>query len=81
MNEKEGYIISVIPEQKYKSCYGCKWYKHYMMKSGRDPIYAHNCDHPDAPGNYDFRGNLIFIFGKVETPDWCPIGERKDANG
>jgi hypothetical protein len=51
------------------------------MKSGRDPIYAHNCDHPDAPGNYDFRGNLIFIFGKVETPDWCPIGERKDANG
>ena len=75
--EKEGYIINIIPEQKHKSCSGCKWFKHYMLKSGLDPIYAYNCDHEKASLNYSMKGNLQNFGSKIITPDWCPIGERK----
>lgn len=80
INKKEGYSIVTIPEVTYKSCYGCKYYERRMVKSGLDPIYASNCNHFNAPMDYNFRGNLPSMFGNTETPDWCPVGEAKNNN-
>lgn len=77
-NKKECYTIVIIPEQKYKSCYGCKYYENRMLKSGLDPLYMDNCTHSNSPMNYNMRGNLVNMFGRVETPEWCPIGEMKE---
>jgi len=47
------------------------------------PRYGDNCKHPDVPIEYGFSNdfcNLNDMFGKVETPDWCPVGEYKSEN-
>jgi len=80
MEKKEGYTIVTVPEQKYRSCYECKWYEHKLLVSGQHPRYGSNCKHPDVPMKYGFGNdfcNLNDMFGRVETPEWCPVGEVK----
>ena len=71
-----------IPSQKYTSCSGCKFHDQQLVRSGRDPIYKHDCTHPDSGHKKGFK--LSFIgnleeneVGIVVTPDWCPILKPK----
>lgn len=72
--DKEGpekRIISerIIPEHVQYSCISCKFYKHQMVQSGRDPIYSRNCNNSKAPYSDSRTGNL----SELTTPSWCPF--------
>lgn len=74
--EQEGPIETIIPETKILSCGRCKYHLHSMVKSGMNPIYKDNCNHPDLEQNLSFlQGNLNkhFLHNIVETPNWCPF--------
>ena len=74
----QGYEIREV-HYTTKSCFGCEFYDHRMMKSGQHPEYRDSCKHPQAIADYygkfsqlddrEIRGN--------ETPAWCPVGERE----
>lgn len=66
----KGYITIHVPEHSHKICAGCDHFSHKLVKSGYDPIYKNDCIHPNAPN----KGN---IYGD-HTPDWCPVGERRE---
>jgi hypothetical protein len=79
MNTNEGYTIYVIPEQRIKSCSGCKYYEHQLVVSGRNPIYSNNCRHPERLNKPEFVRSGGFPAGNLDsdnTPSWCPTGER-----
>lgn len=74
----------------YTSCMGCCHHDQTMIKSGRNPIYWHYCNHPDSKARPESglawtglkllpsKGRLI---GENHvTPDWCPVlkGERNE---
>ena len=71
----------VIPEERYYTCWGCKYREHNMVRSGKNPIYKNECTHPDALETYDWeRGNLDVSDGSYmipnstnRTPPWCPF--------
>ena len=74
----QGYIVKEIHYFK-KSCFGCEFYQHTMMKSGRHPEYRNSCIHQQAVAEYYGTGSGYEdreIRGD-ETPEWCPVGERK----
>lgn len=81
MRNNEGYSDITIPAQKIRTCSGCKYYSHSMVKSGNDPIYANNCTHLDVAKNdahyfsiFSVEGNLTENqSGYVVTPEWCPF--------
>ena len=75
VNEREGFTEITIPEQKFKTCSGCKFYSHYMVRSGNNPIYANDCNHTDFRGeNFGTPHKLNRSQnGYVVTPDWCPF--------
>jgi uncharacterized protein YodC (DUF2158 family) len=79
MTRREG---PTLIESSYQSCCGCKWWDHYMVRSGLDPIYENQCLHPDVKP--EFAANLQvlgmagwsqgrFIGRSDYTPDWCPV--------
>ena len=60
-------------ERQYHSCLGCPHHQMEMKKSGKNPVYKHECTHSDIPefrkkkrksGNLGTRGH---------TPNWCPF--------
>lgn len=61
----------VIPEQRYLSCHGCKFYEDRMIVSGLNPIYGDYCNNPHIP-----EANKIRIVANLpngyRTPNWCP---------
>lgn len=76
-----------VPVREFYSCSGCKFYSHRLVKSGMDPIYRNDCEHPRIKydkdisyhGSLSMEGNL----GKAEqTPNWCPFlqPERENEN-
>jgi hypothetical protein len=76
----EGPQILNIPQQSFTTCSGCKFLSHKLVRSGRDPIYAISCKHPDIKysGHRD-SGNLNQNhLGVIETPEWCPFKKQKD---
>ena len=73
-SEKEGYIETLIPARIEKSCFGCKHHNHHMISSGQRPLYANSCTHSEANGSFMGRD----IGEGNGTPDWCPVGLRKD---
>lgn len=77
----EGPTRTTIPSQTFNSCHGCKYHDSRMVRSGRDPIYRHDCTHPDNGQDKAFKlsftGNLSENkFGYVETPSWCPLKNK-----
>lgn len=71
---EEGPRIGMRPAQFYKSCSGCKYHKHNLVKSGKDPIYRDDCTHETAPQPPSpFTGNLQSDNNNVEPGDWCPF--------
>ena len=61
--------------EAYTTCAGCKYHSYRLRRSGRDPIYAHDCNHPLAEIKGGFlSGNLEpDIDDRLITPDWCPF--------
>ena len=73
-NVQVGSKKITIPEQTFETCYGCCYYKHYMVKSGFNPIYANSCQHKESPLSSFDMGNLKENErGLVVTPNWCPF--------
>ena len=55
-------------------CRFCKYHQSNMVMSGRNPLYAHYCSHPDLP---DWSKSWVMkgwrMLGDDDyTPDWCP---------
>ena len=76
MKEQEGPYLGLTPARFYKSCSGCKYHKHTLVKSGYDPIYRDDCIHetaPKEPMKLSFTGNLRNDNHMVEPGDWCPF--------
>lgn len=77
----EGPQQFTIPQRTFTSCSRCKYLSHQMVHSGRNPLYADNCEHPETikEHRYGFmEGNLHKnIFGVIETPEWCPFLKPK----
>lgn len=69
MNKVEGPSEVIIPEQRYISCYGCKWYDRRLYRSGKNPLYKQTCTNKDRPIYAEEIGGIRM----AETPDWCPI--------
>lgn len=63
-----------------KTCFGCEFYHHDMIRSGRHPEYRDSCTHPQAI--IDYVGKFVKITDREirhdQTPDWCPAGQRKE---
>ena len=79
---KEGPNLQIIPEQRIYTCWGCKWYNHQMVQSGRNPKYETTClklDHTGKPieeDNESINNILLFHFdlsNSDETPQCCPF--------
>lgn len=73
----QGFTKVIVPSYEYNSCGDCEFYEHKMLRSGRNPKYSHNCNHPmiqeDISKFNPFDGNLISFNNRVETPNWCPF--------
>lgn len=67
----------VIPEQRYYSCSGCSFFEHFMVRSGRNPIYEKICmylnTHGKQPKDGDDMGYRLY---NDETPLCCPFLEQ-----
>ena len=72
-----GYEVREI-HKTFKTCFGCDYYDHRMMCSGRHPEYRDACKHPRAI--IDYYGKFSQLDDRemkgCETPHWCPAGER-----
>lgn len=75
--DQEGPRNGMRPATFYRSCSGCKWHKHNLVKSGNDPIYRDDCTHvsaPQPPMKLSFTGNLNTDGNhNVEPGEWCPF--------
>lgn len=72
----QGYMVQEI-HYTQKTCFGCDYFVHRMMKSGRHPEYRNACKHPQA--TIDAYGNSCQYEDREirsDTPDWCPVGQR-----
>lgn len=58
--KQEGPKQITIPERSFQSCYGCDFFTQKLAVSGRKPVYAANCNHPEFKGGKpsDVFGNL-----------------------
>jgi len=68
-----------IPARSISTCIGCTYYERELIRSGSDPLYAHNCLHPGLDSGHNFRGRFQGNLGDpessghIKTPDWCPV--------
>jgi hypothetical protein len=85
-NKRIGPQITIIPEQKYYSCWGCKYYDYFMLRSGLNPLYIHNCKKMNIEGNELDDDNVKYntspyLLDDGKTPPICPyikIEQRND---
>lgn len=66
----------VIPEQRYMSCGGCKYYNHKMVRSGLQPEFVTFCNHPSFEEYANFFQKVRELsspFQEMRTPEWCPF--------
>lgn len=77
--KQDGPKEIVIPEQRFMSCYGCRWHHSELVKSGKNPIRKDVCTHEDM----QVRGLSRDILGHIATPTHCPFrkNEPRDTAG
>lgn len=65
----------VIPEQRFYSCMGCKYYSHTMVRSGMHPIYSTTCKKLDTFGKEVSEDDIVLENYRIgeRTPDCCPF--------
>jgi hypothetical protein len=85
-NQQEGPSIQVIPEIKYSSCIGCKWYVKDLIKTGQMPVYRRGCLNPELPEKKSWetqkiKGRFIesYMWQEAPTPGWCPVLKNKNT--
>jgi hypothetical protein len=61
----DGPQLMIIPEKRYYSCWGCKYYNFKMMQSGLHPIYRDSCKL--------LPEHIYSDINQSETPDNCPF--------
>ena len=78
--DREGPSEIIIPEQRYMSCGGCKYFTYDLVKSGHHPIHAHNCTHESAPPKGGFYGGNLTegIYNEVHPGSWCPFVNKEE---
>jgi hypothetical protein len=78
--DNEGPTQTTIPQQSFTTCSGCKYFSRSLWRSGRDPVYHNNCEHPELRDTLRKFGNNLHEnhLGIVETPGWCPILNKKE---
>jgi len=84
-NKRIGPQLTIIPEQKYYSCWGCKYYKHFMFSSGLNPLYTHHCLKMDMLGNELNNGEIEcntspYLLDDGKTPPICPFIKIENRN-
>lgn len=84
MSEQQGPRIGLTSPRYYKTCSGCKYHKHTLVKSGHNPIYRDDCTHESAPVEkfaFSFTGNLESDSNhNVDPGDWCPFKPINQVN-
>jgi len=80
MKLKEGPSLTIIPEQRYNSCFGCMYFTSSLSRSGLKKEHRQSCEHEEIPEEYRvpyslLKGNLT---GIKETPGWCPFLYSKE---
>lgn len=81
-NSLDSYI-----HKKIRTCYGCKYLKHSLVKSGRNPIYNYMCEaeiNTDKQHNLSVNGRPSIMFnvlhenihGYVEPLEKCPFTQQ-----
>lgn len=78
------YTIVEVPQSKHKDCQGCPHHSRQLVKSGKNPIREHNCNHPRFI-NFLNMGLLKRdgrnIGQDSKTPSWCPFLTKNDKRG
>lgn len=75
IGENIGPKETVIPEQRFYSCFRCKFYDHHMVRSGQYPVYESVCKKLTAMGEEIKESDVIFHHYQLmdgKTPDCCP---------
>lgn len=71
----------VIPEQRFYSCIGCKYYESQMVKSGDRPLFSHTCKALDIAGNPSSENTILcYELYDEKTPDFCPYLKSQKRN-
>lgn len=74
----------VIPEQRFYSCAGCKFYDHFMVQSGQRPIYDTVCRKLNSRGEEVKDGELCLVNYNLgydlRTPLCCPYLKSAKRN-
>jgi len=74
----------VIPEQRFYSCFSCKFYDHFMVQSGQNPIYDTVCRKLNSIGEELEDGELCLTNYNLncneKTPDCCPYLKANKRN-
>lgn len=66
----KGPTIISIPAREELRCSGCEYFKHTLVRSGFNPLYNNNCNHPEIKqSKWPWEGNLP---DDGITPEWCP---------
>ena len=79
MEDKIGPHLTIIPEQRFYTCFGCKYYRHSMMQSGLNPLYETTCMKMNSQGDVLTDDKVLiniipFKLGRdSETPPECPF--------
>lgn len=81
MEKIEGSKIITIPAREYKSCSSCIHYEYTMVRSGFNPIYAHNCIHPIIKKDINYYNPYYGNLQDDITPVWCPIEKENNKDG
>jgi hypothetical protein len=73
----QGYTIREV-QYTLKECFGCDYYNHRLLRSGKRPEYRDSCNHPQTIIDYvgKFRNVEDREIMGAETPSWCPAGKR-----
>lgn len=74
--EKIGPTLTIIPEQRIWTCFGCQYYNHFMERSGPDPKFRQECNALGFDGRpIEESSSKYFKYHLTDdkTPDCCPF--------
>ena len=78
LNDREGPMDKVVPEQRYKVCSGCKYldtrlHSHSFMHGGRYDSYCTHEANRVLPAPFPVAELIAEDEMFPRTPSWCPF--------
>lgn len=74
--KEEGPKLTIIPEQRYYTCWSCKYYRYDMLQSGLNPVYESTCIKMNTSGTEltddQIKRNVSPFVIVSKTPSECP---------